>query len=192
MPVTTFWLFCPTSSWKPKAIQFKMLENGGKKAAVFYIWEAGTNKYLTFLLDKWLEWVIDYRNCLTTANNANYNAVWNANRCVVEKKIYGTGLAPPFVNLHSEALHSVMSLSHLDILDSFTNRLTHIHLLPLTGDCFTLPVGQNTKCTLCNWLTHDCEPGSLRWYKNEAVSLSKAPLQGNKSQAAPLNCCGFF
>ena len=27
--------------------------------------------------------------------------------------------------------------------------------------------------------------------KNEAASLSKAPLQYNKSQAAPLKCCGF-
>lgn len=63
---------------------------------------------------------------------------------------------------------------------------------PTDGRLFALLVGQNTKCSLCNCQPHDREPGSLRWYKNEAASLSKAPLQANKSQPAPLNCCGFF
>lgn len=44
---------------------------------------------------------------------------------------------------------------------------THVHLLPLTGGCFTLPVSQRTKCTFHNWLTHDCGPQSLRWYKKK-------------------------
>lgn len=103
---------------------------------------------------------------------------------VVEEKNewHWTGSCGWFAQWESQSDMSLSPSRQPGLTSTILN--THIHLLPLT-EGFFLPVSQHTKCTLHNWLTHDCGPEVVQKW-------DRFSQQNTRVTRLHLSTVGFF